>query len=198
MNSYLSSVLAVMHCVLLLAAASAAPWRALLAVPLRLHLLFSSVLALALSWALSWTLTGNEWSVLGLASVTLLLGAPLAVIVGTVAECGVAMLGDVPVRMLLTAAWVDVAIPVTVTLLMLRAATLWRPGDRRVYTLLAAGVGGMLSRLAQLLASSVIAKLSLSPETMLLMVLAEGLVNAAIIAILSACRPQWLQTLSEP
>lgn len=194
MNSYLSSVLAVMHCVLLLAAASAAPWRALLAVPLRLHLLFSSVLALALSW----TLTGNEWSVLGLASVTLLLGAPLAVIVGTVAECGVAMLGDVPVRMLLTAAWVDVAIPVTVTLLMLRAATLWRPGDRRVYTLLAAGVGGMLSRLAQLLASSVIAKLSLSPETMLLMVLAEGLVNAAIIAILSACRPQWLQTLSEP
>ncbi|MEC9356729.1 MAG: hypothetical protein VX836_02530 [Pseudomonadota bacterium] len=194
MNSYLSGVLAVMHCVLLLAAASAAPWRALLAVPVRLHLLFASVLALTLTWAL----TGNEWSVLGLASVTLLLGAPLALIVGTAAECVVAMLGDVPVRMLLTAAWVDVAIPVTVTVLLLRAATLWRPGHRRVYTLLAAGVGGMLSRLAQLLAFSAIATLQLPPETMLLMVLAEGLVNAAIIAILSACRPQWLQTLSEP
>ena len=101
MNSYLSGVLAVMHCVLLLAAASAAPWRALLAVPVRLHLLFASVLALTLTWAL----TGSEWSVLGLASVTLLLGAPLALIVGTAA--GVRLVHTILSRGLLrrTQAW---------------------------------------------------------------------------------------------
>lgn len=182
------------------------PWRALRAAPQRLHLVFGALLALLVLWSIGGRIGVHATlHLLGMTTVTLLLGPALAVLVGSAALGVQAALGHVePLSMLANGA-VAVSVPVLVTAGLLRWAMRRAPRNLFVYMLGIGFAGGGLSMLAVLsimlglfaLAGDARALNEWASPLIVLAMFPEGFINGAVVSGLAVYKPDWLQTLDE-
>jgi len=183
-----------------------APWAALHAVPQRLHLLFGALLALLFVWSITGQVGPHvSLHVLGMTTVTLLLGPSLAVVVGTAGVGLLALLGGIEPRTILANAVLTVSLPVAVTALLLQLALRHAPRNPFVYMLGVGFAGGALSMLAVLLVMLGLFALAGSggtprewaPPVLLLTMFPEGFINGALVSSLAVYKPHWLLTFDE-
>lgn len=185
-----------------------APWRALLAVAARQHVLFACVLALALLWSIAFRpVAGIELHLLGMTAVTLLFGWALASLAGA-ATLGLLLLAGRQAPDALPLAWLlGVVVPaLTVTLLV---HWLERSRVRNLFVfLLGVGFGGaMLTVLATALAGlavlwaggqQVLVGEALAQAAMLpLFLFPEGFINGAAVSTLTVYFPQVVRAFNE-
>lgn len=183
-----------------------APWRALRAAPQRLHLVFGALLILLLLWSIGGRIgTHATLHLMGMTTVTLLLGPALAVLTGTAALGVQAMLGAVEAPSVLASGAIGVTVPVLVTAGLLRWAMRRAPRNLFVYMLGIGFVGGGLSMLAVL--SIMLSLFALAGEAralnewasplIVLAMFPEGFINGAVVSGLTVYKPDWLQTFDE-
>ena len=179
-----------------------APWRTLRSSP-RLHLLAGAAVALMILWAMrTAVLPGLEFHLLGMTTVTLMLGWSLAVLAGTVALVGVALAGlsgwsGLPVNALL-----DVLLPATLTqslLVLVRSAL---PKHFFVYVFINAFVAGGIAVLAAgylavwvLVGTEALSLADLRQgflPFLPLMLFPEAFLNGFLMSVMIGLRPEWV------
>lgn len=200
------SGLSLLQLVLLLAAGWHIPWRQLDAAPARLHLLGLAFLFLLGLWGIR-THVHPLFGLhpLGTTTVTLLLGAPLALWIGTLAQLADLILRGGDPAMLLVDSLFNVSLPVAVTLLVLRAALRWGPRNLYIYLLGVGFLGAGLSMLAVCLVLLLLMTLAghldslagWSPALLPLMMFPEGFVNGALVTMLAVYAPGWMKTFDD-
>lgn len=189
-------------------AAIAAPWRALHAAPERQHMLFGGLLALLLLWLMSIRVTDGLWiHLLGVTSLTLIVGWRLTVLGGGVVLCAhLALLG---VSLLaLPVAWVfSVALPATVTRLLVHA--LRRIGLQNLYVyLLGAGFGGGLASVLAMAVCCVpflwlighadwLVQVEDNLPLIFLLAFPEGFINGMVVTAITVYFPDVVKTFDD-
>lgn len=193
--------------VLLWHAIRTAPWR-LLQDPSRLHAWLGTIVLLLVLWTIRAGIQpGLGFHLLGATACTLMFGPQLAFIAMAAVVAGAAAAGAIepwaiPVNALLMG-----AVPVAVSLAVLRAAERWLPRHFFVYIFGAAFLGGALAMCATGLAASALLSLAgayafeyLSTDYLpwyLLMSWAEAFTTGATITLLVVYRPQWVATFDD-
>ena len=131
-----------------------APWGALFAVPARLHLLFGTLLGCVALWSLNIRIADSlTIHLLGMTTVTLLLGWCFGVICGSLALLVQLLVMAEPLAALPPAWLLSVAVPATLSSWLVRRLSAVRVQNLFIYTLGAGFGGGMLSALAVALVS---------------------------------------------
>nr|MBV6628431.1 energy-coupling factor ABC transporter permease [Oceanococcus sp. HetDA_MAG_MS8] len=184
------------------------PWRALKDVPQRQHLLFGSLASLLLLWTLSIeAVSGVHIHLLGMTTLTLLMGWPIAIIGGTLVLLIQLLMSPLSLLALPLSWLLTVAIPATTTRLLV--VVLRNRGQPNPYLfLLGAGFGGgILSALfAASACGALFALLGLGgwPQTlqrdMALLALAafpEGFLNGVVMTAITVVNPEWVKTFDE-
>ncbi|MDR3419238.1 MAG: hypothetical protein P4L83_23925 [Nevskia sp.] len=182
------------------------PWRPLAGVPARLHLLGGAFLFLFGLWGIHarvHPLFGIH--PLGVTTVTLLLGAPLALWVGTLAQLADLALRGGVTSLLLADSLLNVSLPVAMTAMVLRLAVRHGPRNLYVYLLGVGFLGGGLSMLAVCLCTLLLIALgghlsSLEgwpPAMVLLLMFPEGFVNGALVSLFAVYVPGWMKTFDD-
>ncbi len=193
---------------ILLLALRTRPWR-VLSTPERQHLFYGTCLTVSLLWNLKAGITpGLGFHFLGMSAVTLMLGAPLALLAGLVASAtsgwqeGTGWLGGLGINFLLAA-----ALPVAITHHLLRFAQRKLPLHFFVFTLFNAFLAAMLSVLATALIGGLLlwASSSYSAERLgyeffpflPLLLFPEAILNGMSIALLVGFKPQWVRSFDD-
>jgi uncharacterized membrane protein len=183
-----------------------AQWNALAAAPGRIHLLSLSILFCLGLWALSVPVGESlRLHLLGMTSVTLLLGWRFAVLCGSLALLILTLLSDAPLGGLPPSWLLTVAVPATVSRLLLRL--LPRQQNLFFYTLGGGFIGGMASALcAALLALALLAlagqealvtrALELWPMLALIL-FPEGFINGTLVTAGCVFFPQAVKTFDD-
>lgn len=191
---------------ILLGAIWRAPWRLLAAVPLRSHLLFGAVVALMLLWQARGPVAPQvHLHILGMTTVTLLLGLPLALIVGTLAAVGQSILGGLAPPSVLVHALINATVPALVTSAALHLLVRHGPRNLFVYMLGVGFFGGGLAMLSSVLCSMLLLMFAGRADVMqewmsallLLAVFPEGFLNGTVVTALAVYRPDWLKTFDD-
>lgn len=202
LHAPLAPVFVVAQTLVLGMALATAPWVALRASPRRLHLVFGAVLGLLALWSIGGRI-GEHASLhlLGMTTVTLLLGPGLAVIVGTAALAVMAALGAMSWSAVPANGLVTVSAPAGITWLLLAGALRHAPRNLFVFMLGIGFAGGALSMLAVMLvllglfaiAGDAGALHEWASPLILLAMFPEGFVNGAIVSGLAVYKPHWLR-----
>lgn len=186
-------------------AAWTAPWRALWAVPARLHLILGGVLCCVLLWSLSLRFIDGLWlHFLGLSSLTLVLGWRFAILAASLALVLYTLLQQQPL-LALPAAWlVTVAVPATGTRLLLFYLRRLPLPNLFVYTLGAGFGGGILATvLAAITALLMFAAFGLDDwlhsalanwPMIFLLGFPEGFINGTVVTTLTVFFPDAMKT----
>jgi uncharacterized membrane protein len=189
-------------------AAGLADWAALRRVPSRYHLLFGGVLACVMLWLMSVRVVEGLWfHLLGVTTLTLILGWRLAMLAGTVAVVAHTLLLEQAPAAIAPAWLLTVATPASVTLWLVRALRRLRSRNLFIYMLGAGFGGGLLSVLAVALAallllwisglqSLALGALANWPVICLLM-FSEGFINGMLVTTLAVFYPELLRTLDD-
>ncbi|MEQ1440605.1 energy-coupling factor ABC transporter permease [Fontimonas sp. SYSU GA230001] len=203
---FLFFLLTALHVVAVLVSLRQAPWHALRASPQRLHLVFGALVALLILWSIGGKVGAHvSLHLLGMTSVTLLLGPALAILAGTAALAVFGLLGRVEPAILLASGAVTVALPVVVTVAILHLALRHAPRNLFVFMLGVGFLGGALSMLAVEFALLMILAIAgelraldewLSP-LMVLAMFPEGFVNGAVTSALAVYKPHWLRAFDD-
>lgn len=194
------------HGVVLLIALWRVPWRQLIAVSTHSHLLFGAVLGLVLLWQM-----GAEVEpvfrvhLLGMTTVTLVLGAPLAIVAGTAASLAMAVLGKLAYAQVMAHALINVTVPVLITAGALQLVMRFGPRNIFMYMLGVGFFAGGLSMLGAVLATLLFFSeadlnglLQGDQAALVLMVMfSEGFFNGGIITVLAVYQPHWLKTFDD-
>ncbi len=184
------------------------PWRQVLEVPLRQHLVFGSCLALVGFWMMSFAV--NEAVVLHplmITSVSLMVGFRLSAVISAFASIFYLLLADLPV-----VAWgmhwlVNGVIPAIFIVIINLWIRQWNPDNLFFYTL---GIGflgaGMTIPLTMSL-TLIIAYLSsidlnllfrsIEPVWILLAMFPEAFINGMIVSSITVFYPHWMKTFDE-
>lgn len=181
-------------------------YRGLVREPRRQHLLFGASLALMLLWLIRAGVTpGLGVHILGMTSLTLLLGWRLAVVGAGSALIGLAVMGTEAWGALGLVGVPLVVVPVTVTQLIWRLTDRFLPANLFIYILgcgfFGAGIATAAARFTiggLLLAGGAAQWPSICSEYLpiaLLTLFPESFINGMIIAAFAAYRPDWLATL---
>ncbi len=183
-----------------------APWRLVAANSLRTHLIFGAAVALMLLWRISGPVAPDvQLHLLGITTVTLLLGLPLAVLAGTLTSVGLALVGWLPAPLLLGHALVNTTVPAALTAATLHLVVRHGPRNLFMYMLGVGFFGGGFSMLASVCCSILLLALSgngdvlqewMSP-LLLLAMFPEGFLNGAVVSSLAVYRPDWLKTFDD-
>lgn len=191
------SLAASLQLMLVLVALLRAPWRQLLAVPTRLHLLFGVIAGLVLLQVTQLPLNGTPaLHLLGLTTATLVLGPALALLCGTAAVALWTLTHGTDGSQALVAALLSASVPVMASTLLLQLALRYGPRNPYFYFLGVAFAGGALSMLMHLLLRD--GRYALAhPAVLALLAYAEGFLNGALVTVLSVTAPQWLKTYDE-
>lgn len=208
-SSYLHVAASVVALVCLLVAICTAPWRMVLAVPIRQHLLFGSICLLSLLWSMSITLdSGLTIHPMMMATAVLLLGASLAVAAGCLAALTMSLLGITDLASLGVDILSTVVVPALIVGLILRLSQRIRVARVFAYTLGAGFVGGMVSVFAAAVLTVLLLTASEQPELaraaienaalLPLLMFPEGFINGTIVTALVVFHPEWVRTFSEP
>jgi len=183
-----------------------AQWNALAVAPGRIHLLSLSVLFCLGLWALSVPVGESlRLHLLGMTSVTLLLGWRFALLCGSLALLILTLLSDAPLAGLPPSWLLTVAVPATVSRLLLRL--LPRQQNLFFYTLGGGFIGGMASVLcAALLALALLAlagqgalvNRALEIWPMLALILfPEGFINGSLVTAGCVFFPEAVKTFDD-
>lgn len=206
--SWLLYLSLVITSVVTLVAAVFAPWRLLLAVPERQHLLFGTVVSLVLVWLLSIVVVDTfSFHLLLVTAAVLLLGWNLGVIAALLAlVCRAALLASDWGKFGLDALC-GVIVPSLVPLLALRLIRGLAFAGVFAFTLGAAFFGGAFSVLATAIAVAAVLWVS-GQDTLLqaaweqsgllpLMMFGEGFINGTLMTGLAVFHPDLVRMLSE-
>jgi uncharacterized membrane protein len=189
---------------------SLALWRIdyqnLLRVPQRQHLFFGASIAIMCLWLIRAGITpGLGVHLLGITSLTLLLGWQLAVVGAVAALAGSAIMGNEEWLSLGLSGVLLVLIPVLVTHAVWRFTLRFLPPNLFIYILgcgfFGAGIATMAARLSVggvLFAGGVLDWNTTGTEYLpisLLTLFPESFINGIVIAAIAAYRPEWLATL---
>ena len=185
-----------------------ADWQALLSVPARLHLIFGAVLFCLVLWLLSVRVIDGLWlHFLGMTSVTLLLGARFALLVGTAALTLLTLLLEESWPGLSPAWLLTVAIPVAVSRALVHALRKLKSRNLFIYLLGAGFGGGLLSVLATaaaalpllwLIGQEVWVRSALENWPLIaLMLFPEGFINGMLVTTLTVFYPQIMKTFDD-
>jgi uncharacterized membrane protein len=183
-----------------------APWRQLLQVPSRFHLVFGSVLFLLLLGLMQIrVLPQARVHLLGLTVVTLLLGAPLALLAGSAALLLQTLLQQMAPAAALFNGVLNVTAPVLTTAAVLHLAVRFGPRNLYVYLLGAGFLGGALSMLIAFAGAAALLWLAgadralqqWSPALAPLLAFPEGFLNGALVTMLAVYVPSWLKTFDD-
>jgi uncharacterized membrane protein len=184
------------------------PWRALRAVPERWHLVFASPLVCLGLWLLSVTTIEGLWlHLLGVTSLTLVLGLRLALLVGVATASAYAMLMEGTLRAMPLSWLLSVALPASLSRLLVYLVRRHLPRNLFAYLLGAGFGGGIISATATALAAiGLFALLGMDNwlagalENWVLIVLIafpEGFINGTVVAALVVLAPGVLKSFDE-
>lgn len=183
------------------------PWEAFF-VPGRTQLFVIATLCLLLIWGLrAQTLEGLALHFLGMATITLMFGWQLAILMVFLVVAGLALLGALPLAAFPLTVLLAGVLPVAVTWGLLRATEAWLPRHMFIYLYVVAFLGGALTVAATVLASAVIYGLFTDlawgdiyrdyVRYLALLVLPEAVLNGMVVTGLVMVRPEWLVTWSD-
>lgn len=182
------------------------PWRQLDAMPRRLHLLGLAFLYLFGLWGLR-THVHPLFGLhpLGVTTVTLMLGVPLTVWIGTLAQLADLSLRGGDPTLLLADSLINVSLPAAVTALTLRLAVRHAPRNLFVYLLGVGFLGAGASMLAVcvtglllvVLAGQLSSLAGWSPALVLLLMFPEAFINGALVSMLAVYAPDWMKTFDD-
>lgn len=183
-----------------------ADFQALLNDPRRQHLLFGASIALMCLWLIRAGITpGLSVHLLGMTTLTLLLGWQLAIVAALTALIGSAVLGNEEWSNLGVIGTLLVVVPVFITHNIWRFTNRYLPPNLFIYILgcgfFGAGVATLAARLATsglLLGSGAMDWVIIQDEYLpisLLTLFPESFTNGVIIASFAVYRPEWLATL---
>ncbi|WP_018864539.1 energy-coupling factor ABC transporter permease [Thioalkalivibrio sp. ARh3] len=183
------------------------PWEAFF-VPGRTQLFVIATLCLLLIWGLrAQALEGLALHFLGMATITLMFGWQLAILMVFLVVAGLALLGAVPLSAFPLTVLLAGVLPVALTWGLLRATEAWLPRHMFIYLYGVAFLGGALTVAATVLASAVIYGLFTDlawddiyrdyVRYLALLVLPEAVLNGMVVTGLVMVRPEWLATWSD-
>ncbi|WP_018862645.1 MULTISPECIES: energy-coupling factor ABC transporter permease [unclassified Thioalkalivibrio] len=183
------------------------PWEAFF-VPGRTQLIVIATLCLLLIWGLrAQTLEGLALHFLGVATITLMFGWQLAILMVFLVVAGLALLGALPLAAFPLTVLLAGVLPVAVTWGLLRATETWLPRHMFIYLYGVAFLGGALTVAATVLTSAVIYALFTDlawgdiyrdyVRYLALLVLPEAVLNGMVVTGLVMVRPEWLATWSD-
>jgi uncharacterized membrane protein len=197
----------VLQVALLVLAVWPAPWRRLRD-PVLLNVWLGTIVCVMVLWSIRAGIRpGLGLHLLGASACTLMFGPRLAFLVMAVATLGVAISGSLdlssaPINTLLMG-----AVPVAITLVILRLVERWLPTHFFVYVFAAAFFGAGLAMLATGLAATLVLGLSgvypfeyLLTEYLpwfVLMAWAEAFTTGAAITLMVVYRPRWVVTFDD-
>jgi len=205
---WLNVVLGTVMLITVAGATTLAPWSALRAAPVRQHVLLGGLLALFLLWMLTLQVIEAVWiHLLGITSLTLIVGWRLAVVGATLVLSGYLWLqGQAPGAAPL--AWLfSVLVPATTTRLLV--SLLRRYGFRNLFVyMLGAGFGGgLLSVLVLALLALPAFWLIGQPEWVdralenwifvMLLMFPEGFINGMLVTAFTVFYPDVVKTFDE-
>ena len=197
-------------CMLLICALAIryADWPALRADPDRYHLVFGGSLSCLVLWLMSVNAFEGLWfHFMGMTSLTLLLGWRFAILAGTVAVIGHTLILQQSPEAISTAWLLTVAVPATVSRLLVHRLRRFRSRNLFVYMLGAGFGGGLLSVLA--VAVTALPLLWLSGQQdwvlsalahwplILLLMFPEGFINGMVITTLTVFYPDLVKTFDD-
>ena len=201
-----SSLLAL--CAIVLAVLLLAPWRSVVASPQRVHLIAGGAISCGLLWLLDIQLTDDiTLHLLGVTALTLAVGGHFAILAGIAATLFFYLTKGLPFLGFGVSALSSVAVPVGVSLALLKA--LQRPRFRNpFFFILGAGfAGGCLVTLigaVTLVALTQVLGVSLGLDDidvllpmLALVMFSEGFVDGMCVAALAIFYPGWVKTFDE-
>ncbi len=192
----------------ILGAVVTADWRKLTGHPERTHLVAGGALCCLVLWLLDIRFEdGVGIHLLGITTLTLLIGWSFTVLVGVAIVAGFALARDLVLPGLPAAFLLSVVIPATVTSASL--ALLRRPGLGNPVTyilgagFLGGGIAALGTALAGLLVLAMAGQVGLVEAALeywpliFLMMFSEGFINGMCAAALAIFYPQWMKTYDE-
>ncbi len=192
---------------LLLFAIRAAPWRALQD-PSRLNAWLGSIVFLLVLWMIRAGIQpGLGFHLLGATVSTLMFGPWLALVAMSLVVAGAALAGSIDPWTIPANVLVMAAVPIAVSVALLRATQRWLPGHFFIYIFGVAFLGGALAMLSTGVAASglLFAAGAYPFETLrsdylpwyLLMSWAEAFTTGGAMTLLVVYRPQWVATFDD-
>lgn len=189
-------------------AARYADWRALRQQPSRYHLVFGGALFCLLLWLMSVTMVDGLWMhFMGVTTLTLILGWRFAMLAGTVAILVYTLLIGEPLAAVAPAWLLTIAIPATVSRLLVSALHRLKSHNLFIYMLGAGFGGGMLSVLVTAIAAVSLlwligqqgwAEQALANWPLITLVLfPEGFINGMIVTALTVFYPDLVKTFDD-
>ena len=190
------------------AAAMSADWRALAAHPPRVHLLLGCSLFCLVMWLMSVRVIDHLWiHLLGMTTLTLILGWRFAILAGTLSSLIYAPLIQQPLSAVAAAWLLSVAIPASASRWLVYALRRLKKQNLFIYMLGAGFGGGILSVLAVAVASMLLFLLigqgswvedALHNWPLIsLMLFPEGFINGMIVTTLTVFYPGLVKTFDE-
>jgi uncharacterized membrane protein len=186
-----------------------APWRLIMAVPLRQHLIYGGILTLCALWTMT-VMIANAITIhiLLIASVTLIFGPSLAILIGVAALALTTAFGDGEWSVFGVDALCTVIAPVLSSSMALILSRKIQVAHLFVFTLGAGFLGGALSVLAAALSFAIILGVAgqwewvsagLDNAAMLpLLMFPEGFLNGLVMTALVVYHPDWIRSFIEP
>lgn len=186
----------------LLTAALSASWKAILAAPWRVHLLFGAALLLGALRLASFRLgTSPEVHLLGVTVASLLLGPRFALLVASAVEIVWLLVAGVPLLEASAVTALDVLLPVTIIWALFSLLLRHGPRNHFAFTLLGGFAGGAATMAAVCLVESALIRAqggqAMSVEVVALLSYAEGFVSGALLAVLAVYFPHWLKAYDD-
>ena len=185
-----------------------APWQALRQAPSRIHLVAGGSLACLMLWLLNVRgIEGFVFHLLGMTTLTLLLGWSLATLCGSLVLLVALVIMQLPLSGYPTAWIFTVGVPAALT--WLTGRLLYRPQLRNPFVFIfgAGFAGGALVVLADtLLVLALLSSIGLHAWTvraldafpiLVLLMFSEAFVNGMCVAALAIFHPSWMKTLDE-
>ena len=183
------------------------PWVELFADRRRQHLLFGTVFALFMLWLVRRDFdTGVSYHFIGMTAVTLLLGWPLAIVGGFVAQLGLMMLGRQDLAAIGINGLLLIVLPVLITEGVALRVERAQPRNPFVYIFCSGFLAAALAALACLLLGLGLLwfdGLFAMPEWLedfigylWLIIFPEAFINGTVISALVVFCPEWLETFN--
>lgn len=191
----------------LLAAAAKAPWVELLSDSRRQHLLFGTVIALCLLWMVRRDFpNGISIHFIGMTSVTLLLGWPLAILSGFFAQLFLVLVGKPELASVALNGFILVAMPVLITETAARFVERLQPENLFVYIFCSCFFPAALTAIVCIsmgFGILLVNQIFIFPPWLdeyfgvtLMVAFPEAFINGTVITALVVFKPQWLETFN--
>lgn len=204
----LTNALLIVCCLLLLAAVRLAPWRLILAVPVRQHALFATLVVLGLIWSFRFEVVpGLHFHPFLMMASTLIFGWSLTLLVGALAAILVTLLGNADAWALPWDWMMSVVVPATLNFALMRLLYRLRLRNLFFYILGLGFFGTIVTTLVTCVLGFVLLWLTQDDrfltqlwdrDTVVIPLLyAEGFLNGVLVTAITVFIPELVKTFDE-